>query len=572
MTSIQGTPISPGIAIGKVLIKNTVKHDILFIQGKDKEQEKDRFHTARTKAIEEVTKIYNEMIQTKGENEAQIFDAHITMLEDIELIEGVEVAIDEQSCNAEWALDCVANQFIAIFEAMEDAYMKERAMDIKDITSRIQRLLAGTEAFNILDLSEPSIIIADDLTPSDTAQMNPELVIGIINEIGGPTSHAAIIARMLGIPLVVAPHMTELTSNGQMMVFDGETGAIYTDPTEECIKTYKEKQIKLVNKRAALEQLKGTKSITSDGIKVELAGNIGVPKDVKMVLENDGEGIGLFRTEFLYMSRSDFPDEEEQFLAYKEVLEKMDGRPVVIRTLDIGGDKELDYLEIPKEMNPFLGCRAIRLCLKNPLLWKVQVRALLRASAYGELRIMIPMIADMEELIEAKSVIEETKEELRQQRIPFNEHVEVGMMMETPAAAIMADLFAEEVDFFSIGTNDLIQYTIAVDRMNTDVAHLYSSYQPAVIRLIKKIVDSAHAAGIWAGMCGEAAADKKLIPLWIGMGIDELSMSPRSILETREQVQNLSQKQCAQVVDEVVLLKTKKMVEERLNKELTEVL
>ncbi len=567
MISIQGTPISPGIAIGKVVVKGNAKHDIQFIQGKNPNDEKRRFNDARLKAIKEVNKIYQEMNETKSANEAQIFAAHITMLEDTELIDGVEAVIDEHSCNAEWALQHVANYFIGIFEEMQDDYMKERALDIKDITRRIQRALSGEEDFNFLDLKEPAIILADDLTPSDTAQMNPSLVLGIINEIGGPTSHAAIIARMLGIPLIVSPNITSVISYGQEIVFDGSTGVIYVEPTEECIKKYEEKQKELADKRAALEKLKGTKSITQDGFKVELAGNIGAPKDVKMVLEQDGEGVGLFRTEFLYMEREDFPTEEEQFEAYKEVLVKMEGRPVVIRTLDIGGDKELDYLEIPKEMNPFLGCRAIRFCLTKPELWKVQLKALLRASIYGELRIMIPMIADMEELYEAKTIIEEAKRELREQNIAFNEKIPVGMMMETPAAAVMADLFAQEVDFFSIGTNDLIQYTIAVDRMNTEVSHLYSPYQPAVIRLIKNIVDSAHRAGIWAGMCGEAAADKNLLPVWIGLGIDELSMSARSILETREYIQKLSQKNCIDLVQEVLLLKTKQLIEERLENE-----
>ncbi len=564
MTRIQGISISSGIAIGKAIVKRVIKHDIQFIQGKNTNEEKKRFHKARSKAIEEVTKIYDEMLKIKGEKEAEIFAAHITMLEDIELIEGVEAVIDEQSCNAEWALQHISNHFIAIFESMEDEYMKERALDIKDITSRIQRLLSGSQALSILELSEPAIIIADDLTPSDTAQMNPELVIGIINEIGGPTSHAAIIARMMGIPLVVAQEMTSLVKNGQMIVFDGDTGVIYTEPTEQCLKEYKEKQLKLAGRKLTLEKLKGTKSITKDGFKVELAGNIGNPKDVKMVLEQDGEAVGLFRTEFLYMSRDDFPNEEEQFMAYKEVLEKMDGRPVVIRTLDIGGDKELSYLDIPKEMNPFLGCRAIRFCLSKPDLWKVQIKALLRASVYGELRIMLPMITVMEELIKAKEIIEEVKVDLRNESIAFNESVSVGMMMETPAAAVMADMFAKEVDFFSIGTNDLIQYTIAVDRMNNEVAHLYSPYHPVVLTLIKKIVESAHGAGIWVGMCGEAAADKKLVPLWIGMGLDELSMSAPSILETRAQIQNLSKKEATKLVNDVLLLKTAEMIEKRL--------
>jgi len=564
MGIIQGTPISPGIAIGKVMLKKTLLGEIHLVQDKNPEDEKKRFHEARSQSIEQVKIIHQQMLQTKGEKEAEIFIAHITMLEDIELISGVESTIDELSCNAEWALQHISKNYIAIFEAMEQEYMKERAMDIRDISSRIQRVLSRVEASNIFELKEPAIVVAQDLTPSDTAQIDPSLVIGIINEDGGHTSHAAIIARMLGVPLIVYPNITSMVVNGQIIVFDGNTGIINLQPTAEVIEEYREKQLKLIEKRAQLEKLRGTKTLTTDGFKVELAGNIGMPKDIKRVLEQDGEAVGLFRTEFLYMSRNDFPDEEEQFLAYKEVVEKMKGHPVVIRTLDIGGDKELDYLEIPKEMNPFLGCRAIRFCLNKPSLWKVQLRALLRASAYGDLRIMLPMIAIMEELIKAKEIIEETKEELRNKNIAFNEKVSVGMMMETPAAAVMADVFAKEVDFFSIGTNDLVQYTIAVDRMNSQVAYLYSPYHPAILRLIKKIVDSAHAEGIWVGMCGEAAADKKLIPLWVGMGLDELSMSPPSILETRQQIQGLSKKEAEKLVDEILLLKTAKMIEEKL--------
>ncbi|MDF2878555.1 MAG: ptsP [Clostridia bacterium] len=564
MGAWQGTPISPGIAIGKVIVKKALNAQIELIKNKEPQHERERFHAARSKAIEEVKGIYNQMLQTKGEKEAEIFMAHITMLEDMELIEGVEREIDDLMCNAEWALDAVAGSFIAIFEGMEDAYMKERALDIKDISSRIQRHLSGQGDLNIFKLKEPAIIAADDLTPSDTAQLDPELVLGIINEGGGATSHAAIIARMMGVPLVVYPNITSLVMNGQMLVFDGDKGTIELEPKEEVLKAYREKRKNLLERKIQLEKLKGTKTVTRDSFQVELAGNIGMPKDVKIALEQDAEAIGLFRTEFLYMSRDDFPNEEEQFLAYKEVLEKMQNRPVVIRTLDIGGDKELDYLQIPKEMNPFLGCRAIRFCLKKTELWKVQLRALLRASSYGNLRIMLPMIAAMEELIEAKGILEEVKAELRNEHIPFNESVQVGMMMETPAAAVMADVFAKEVDFFSIGTNDLIQYTIAVDRMNTEVAHLYSPYQPAVLRLIKKIVDSAHEAGIWAGMCGEAAADRKLLPLWIGMGLDELSMSPPSILQTRESIQKLSHEEGKKLVDEILLLKTAQEIENRL--------
>lgn len=567
MNVFKGIPISPGFAIGKVIVKKTMKAEILLKEHMNCEEEKNRFHEARLQAIREVNSIYQQILKTKGEKEAAIFSAHISMLEDVELTQGVEDTVDDLKCNAEWALKKVAEEFIEIFKAMNNAYMQERAIDIQDISDRIQDCLSGAEKSNILSIKEPVIILANELTPSDTAQLKSELVLGIVNEEGGPTSHSAIIARMMGVPLVVYPNITNLVQDGQMMVFDGNEGSIYLEPTEEIINLYGDKLEQLLKKKAGLERLKGTKAITIDGYEVQLVSNIGTPGDITKVLENDANGVGLFRTEFLYMSRDDFPDEEEQFSAYKEVVQKMKGYPVVIRTLDIGGDKELDYLEIPKEMNPFLGCRAIRFCLNKIPLWKIQLKALLRASAYGDLHIMFPMIATLDELLQAKQILKEVKDDLRLSGIDFNETVPVGMMMETPAAAIMADVFAQEVDFFSIGTNDLIQYTMAVDRMNNAVAHLYSQYDPAVIRLIKKIVDSGHEAGIWVGICGEAAADVNLIPLWVGLKIDELSMSPISILETREGIQNLSQKSCEGLALEVLKQKTAKDIKERLEGE-----
>lgn len=564
MKYFKGTPISPGISIGKVVVKKITDVEIQLKVDMNCEEEKKRFHQARAAAIDGVKEIYQQMLNTRGEKEASIFSAHIMMMEDEEFIHGVESSIDELSCNAEWALKSVTDLFVEMFLGLDNTYMQERAMDIKDIRNRIHGILTGHNLANVFSIQEPVIIIAKELTPSDTAGLQPELVLGIVSEEGGQTSHAAIIARMMGVPMVVYSESTELVEDGQMMVFDGKTGDIYLEPNDEILSEFSTKREQLQYIKTELCRLKGTKAITTDGREVLLVANIGTPKDVARVLENDANGVGLFRTEFLYMNRDNFPNEEEQFIAYQEVCQKMKGYPVVIRTLDIGGDKELDYLEIPKEMNPFLGCRAIRFCLNKVDLWKVQLRALLRASVYGDLQIMFPMIATMDELMQAKAILEEVKEDLRTHQIAFNEKVPVGMMMETPAAAIMADVFAREVDFFSIGTNDLIQYTMAVDRMNLTVAHLYSQYDPAVIRLIKKIVESGHEAGIWVGICGEAAADPNLLPLWVGLGVDELSMSPISILETRSSIQKLSWEASDLLSQEILKLKTSQDIKERL--------
>lgn len=564
MNSIKGVPISPGIAIGKVFIKKTAVNEISFIKVHNKEDEKKRFHDARILAVEQVEKIYQEMLDVKGEKEASIFSAHIEMLNDIEFIRGVEKNLDELGCNCEWSVKTVRDTFVEAFESMDNEYMKERAMDIRDISDRIIRILQGNESGASLKVTEPVIIAAEELTPSDTAQMDPELVLGIINEKGGTTSHSAIIARNLGIPFVIYPQITSLVQDGQMLAFDGEKGLIELEVSKEVYRQYNRKLQDSLKRKVQLEKLRGTQSITKDGFKIILAGNIGSPEEADKVLQQDGHSIGLFRTEFLYMNRHNPPGEEEQFEVYRTTAEKMQGKPVIFRTLDIGGDKEVDYLQIQKEGNPFLGYRAIRLCLDRVSFWKVQLRAILRASSFGSVRIMFPMIASMDELMQAKNLLEEVKSELRKDGVDFNENIPVGMMMETPAAAIMADAFAREVDFFSIGTNDLTQYTMAVDRMNEKVSHLYSPYNPAVLRLIKRIVDCAHENGIWAGICGEAAADKVLLPLWTGMGMDELSMSPVSILEIREKVQGLQKLECEKLVNEMLLLKTAEDIKEAL--------
>ena len=566
MNTIKGTPISPGIAIGKAYLKKKALEEISFTKAENTEEEKKRFLSSKDMAVKQVEELYNEMLHSKGEQEASIFLAHIELLNDTEFIRGVEAVLKESGGTSEWAVKIVRDNFIEVFDSMDDKYMRERAMDIKDISNRVIRILKGNDREDYLKLTEPVIIISDDLTPSDTARMNSKLVLGIINETGGPTSHAAIIARMLGIPFCICSQITSLVKDGQLLAFDGEEGNIEIDVTEEIIKEYQRKQEVFYQEKIHLEQLRGTKSVTTDGYEILLAGNIGIPQDADKVLKQDGHSVGLFRTEFLYMNRDKAPDEEEQFAAYKKAAEIMQGNPVVIRTLDIGGDKKEDYLKIPKEENPFLGYRAIRLCLDRVPFWKIQLRGLLRASKFGNIHIMFPMIVSMEELIQAKQILEEVKEELRSEGSVFNESIPVGMMMETPAAALMADVFAKEVDFFSIGTNDLIQYTMAVDRMNGKVAHLYSQYDPAVLRFIKIIVDSAHKNGIWAGICGEAAADEALLPIWVGLGLDELSISSVSILRIRELIQGLSKKECEKLVKKISLLGTAKEIEQALKK------
>jgi phosphotransferase system enzyme I (PtsI) len=563
---IKGIAASPGIAIGKVLIKKDPEIKIEKKVVEDVEKEIRRLDEAREIAKEQINNLYEHTLKTIGEEEARIFEAHGMILDDPEFFGQVEGKIKSGKVNAEYALKEVTETFVQIFESMDNEYMRERAADIKDVSGRIARILLGVELTDLSRLQEEVIIVAEDLTPSDTAQMDKEKVLGFITEIGGKTAHSAIMARTLEIPAVVGVEgITEKVQDNDLVIFDGEEGTVIINPSEEKIKEYKNKKEEYERFRERLKELKGAKSITKDGFEVELVANIGTPKDVDGVVRNDGEGVGLFRTEFLYMDREDLPTEEEQFEAYKEVAERLEGKPVVIRTLDIGGDKDLPYLELPKEMNPFLGYRAIRLCLDRKDIFKTQLRALLRASAYGNIKIMFPMISSIEELRQAKEVLEEVKEELREENINFNEEIEVGMMIEIPAAAIMSDLFAREVDFFSIGTNDLLQYTTAVDRGNRQISHLYNQFHPALLRLVKTVIDNGHKEGIWVGMCGEVAGDPKLIPILIGMGLDEFSMSPISILKARWIIKNLSREEMVEMANKVINLPTAEDVERFIN-------
>ena len=488
------------------------------------------------------------------------------VLADPEMISVIEANITDNSVNAESALKEVTDMFISMFEAMVDnAYMQERAADIRDVTKRVMAHLLGVKLPNPAMINEEVIVIAHDLTPSDTAQLDRKYVKAFVTDIGGRTSHSAIMARSLEIPAVVgSQEITSLTKDGDMIAVNGIEGDVIVDPTEEEKADFAKKGEAYAAQKAEWELLKNAQTVTADGKHFELAANIGTPKDVAGVLNNGGEAIGLYRTEFLYMDSNDFPTEEEQFEGYKAVLEGMNGKPVVVRTMDIGGDKELPYLELPHEMNPFLGYRAIRVCLDQDQIFRTQLRALLRASVYGQLRIMFPMIATLQEFRAAKAILEEERAKLIAEGVEVAEGIQVGIMIEIPAAAVLADQFAKEVDFFSIGTNDLIQYTMAADRMNERVSYLYQPYNPSILRLIKHVIDSAHAEGKWAGMCGEMAGDQTAVPLLVGLGLDEFSMSATSILKTRSlmkrldttKMQELAQRAVSEctTMDEVVSL------------------
>ncbi|RXM58251.1 phosphoenolpyruvate--protein phosphotransferase [Clostridium tetani] len=566
---LKGISASNGIAIGKAFILKIGDVEIIKETIKDEEEENQRFITALEKGKKQLSKIMKDAKEKLGEEKSKIFEAHLFMLDDPEFTGQVSEKILKQKINAEYALKSTSEELVAIFEQIEDDYMRERVADIKDVTNRILRILTGNEGISISEIEEESILIGYDLTPSDTAQIDKNKILGFATEIGGVTSHSAIIARSIGIPSVlgVGKEIEEI-KNGELIILDGNKGLIITNPDDEKINLYK-KQIEEEKKlQKILGKYKNIEVITLDGRKVEVASNIGSIEDSENALKNGAEGIGLFRTEFLYMASSELPEEEFQYNAYKEVLEKMGEKPVIIRTLDIGGDKKLSYLTIDEEMNPFLGYRAIRLCLHRKDIFKTQLRALLRASYYGNLKIMFPMIANLQELREAKSILEECKEELRKESIAFNENIKVGIMVEIPSAAIMSDVLAKEVDFFSIGTNDLIQYTIAVDRMNEKVSYLYDFFNPAVLRLINNVIVNGHKEGKFVGMCGEMAGKKELIPLLLGMGLDEFSMSASSVLKAKKLITELNYEDCKKIVSKVMEMGTAEEVKAFLEKNL----
>lgn len=564
----KGTGASPGIALGKALV---IEHSELVIEKKTIEnidKEIQKLESAVKVSKEELTKVKEKALAELGEHEAEIFEAHLLVLEDPELIGSAISKIRDEKVNADYALNEIKEIFVAMFESMDNEYMRERAADIKDVTNRVLRHILGIKVVDLAELDEEVVLIAHDLTPSDTATMNKNMVLGFLTDIGGRTSHTAIMARTLEIAAVVGLNdITKKVKDGDYIVFNGDTGEVIVNPDEQTKAKYASLKEEFEEYRKSLELLKGQASITTDGRHVELAGNIGSPNDVEGLIKNDAEGVGLYRTEFLYMDKEDsFPTEEEQYEAYKAVLEGMNNKPIVIRTLDIGGDKELPYFEMEAEMNPFLGYRAIRLCLDRKDIFKTQLRALYRASVHGKLRIMFPMISSLEELLDAKEVIKEVLKELDAENIAYSNDVEVGMMIEIPSAAVISDVLAKHVDFFSIGTNDLIQYTCAVDRMNQKISHLYNQFNPAVLRLIKMVIDNAHKEGKWVGMCGESAGDQRMIPILLGFGLDEFSMSPISILPARKLITSLSYADMQKFADEVLAMGTAKEIKEYVDK------
>ncbi|MBC2577715.1 phosphoenolpyruvate--protein phosphotransferase [Peptostreptococcus russellii] len=564
---MKGIGASPGIAIGKALV---VEENEIVIEKRavtDVEAEVKKLNDAVEVSKEELTAVKEKVAKEVGEEESEIFGAHLLVLEDPEFIGEAENKIKNEAVNAEYALNEVKDMFVAIFEGMDNAYMKERAADVKDVTGRVLRHILGIKVIDLSSLKDEVVLVAHDLTPSDTATMDKTKVLGFLTDIGGRTSHTAIMSRTLEIAAIVGlSDATKTIKDNDMVIFDGDTGEVFVNPEQSLIDEYTEKKRLFEEEKKELELLKGKKSVTTDGKHVELAGNIGTPNDIEGLIKNDAEGVGLYRTEFLYMNSDKFPEEDTQYEAYKAVLEGMAGKPVVIRTLDIGGDKKLSYFEMEKEMNPFLGYRAIRLCLDKTEIFKTQLRALYRASVHGKLRIMFPMISSLEELLKAKEICNEVKKELSNEGIEYSKDVEIGMMIEVPSAAVISDILAKHVDFFSIGTNDLIQYTCAVDRMNQKISYLYNQFNPAVLRLINLVIKNAHAEGKWVGMCGESAGDQKMIPILLGFGLDEFSMSPISILRARKLVTSVSEADMKALANEVLSLSTAEEIEEYMEK------
>ncbi|RDW17074.1 phosphoenolpyruvate--protein phosphotransferase [Oceanobacillus chungangensis] len=557
MTNIQGIAASSGIAIAKAY--QLVTPDLSFEKVKidNPEEEVDRLNAALEISKQELEKIKAHTLEAIGEEHAEIFSAHLLILADPELINPMKDKITSDNARAETALEEVSNMFIDMFNNMDNEYMRERAADIKDVSKRVMAHLLGVTFPDPALIDEEVIVIANDLTPSDTAQLNRQFVKGFATDIGGRTSHSAIMARSLEIPAIVGTkEITSIVKQNDLIIIDGLEGNVIINPTEDELATYRGKQAAFAEQQAEWAKLKDEPTFSKDGEQVELVANIGTPEDVAGVINNGGEGVGLYRTEFLYMGKNELPTEDEQFEAYKSVLEQMGDKPVVVRTLDVGGDKELSYLDLPKEMNPFLGFRAIRFCLENEHVFRPQLRALLRASAYGNLKIMFPMIATLEEFRKAKAILLDEKENLIAEGVKVSDDIEIGIMVEIPSTAVIAKQFAKEVDFFSIGTNDLIQYTMAADRMNEEVSYLYQPYHPAILNLVNNVIEAAHSEGKWAGMCGEMAGDPIAIPLLLGLGLDEFSMSATSILPARTQIRELSKHDLSSYKDTILSMGT----------------
>lgn len=557
---LKGIAASSGVAQAKAY---KLEQPVVVIEKKEgcnPEEEIAKLESALAKTVKDIEGVKERAAKRLSEEELQVFDAHLMMATDPELSAQMKSMIQDQNVNAEYAADQVASAMVAMFESMDNDYFRERAADVKDVTYRLKCNLLGLVIPDLTAISEPVVIVAHDLTPSDTAQLN-EYVQGFATAIGGKTSHSAIMANSLEIPAVVgASGVLEAVNNGDMIGLDALDGIIYVNPDQEIMDELTRKEKAYKEEKEALKVLVNAKSITTDGHEVELAGNIGNAKDALQVMENGGEGVGLFRTEFLYMDNDHFPTEEEQFEVYKQVLETMEGRKVVVRTLDIGGDKKLSYFTFPEEMNPFLGYRAIRLCLDRTDIFKTQLRALCRASVYGKLCIMFPMIATIDEFRSAKALFEECKNELLAEGVAVSDNIQVGMMVEIPAAAVLADEFSKYADFFSIGTNDLIQYSMAADRMSEKVSYLYQPYNPAILRLVNMTIQGAHKNGKWVGMCGAMAGEPYAVPILLGLGLDEFSMSATQILKARKIVNGLSYEEMQKLAQHCLNLETKDQV------------
>ena len=540
---ISGIPASPGIVFGKALVlkEEKIVLDMQKIKDSQVDEEIARFYAGREAAVEQLNSIKERAYQSLGEEKAAIFEGHLMILEDEELEEEIIDYLRSNHVNAAVAANVVIDQQVAILSEIDDEYLKERAGDIRDIGNRLIKNILGMHIVDLGEINEEAILVAYDLTPSETAQLNLDKVLGFVTDIGGRTSHTSIMARSLELPAIVGTNnVTELVNTGDFLILDALNNVVYVNPSQEDIQRLKALQAKLADEKAELAKLKDLPALTLDGHRVDVVANIGTIRDIEGAERNGAEGVGLYRTEFLFMDRDQLPTEEEQFIAYKDVVEAMNGNLVILRTMDIGGDKELPYLDLPKEMNPFLGWRAIRIALDRREILNAQLRAVLRASAYGKLAVMFPMIISVEEIRELKSVIEELKVELRNEGKDFDENIQIGVMVETPSAAVNAKFLAKEVDFFSIGTNDLTQYTLAVDRGNELISHLYNPMSPSVLNLIKQVIDASHAEGKWTGMCGELAGDERATVLLLGMGLDEFSMSAIAVPRIKKLIRNVN--------------------------------
>jgi len=544
---IQGIGAAAGVAIGKAFVLPAWEWDVpdRRMEKVDLAKEFERLYEGIRTSKTEIEFMKNEIKETVGVAESSIFDAHIAILEDPVFMSEIQGIIERQYKAAEVAVKEAIDHFVTMFDLLDDEYMKERALDIKDVGNRLLKHLLGTPEITLPSDTQPYILVAKELSPSQLVHLNPENVLGMVTMAGGKTSHSAIMARALGIPLVsgLENKLTKPLQTGDLLVIDGDDGRLYLDPEQEIIDRYTEIAEKQRRRKEQLQLLASVEAVTRDGYRMRLAGNISSVKDFEQAIKYGAQGVGLFRTEFLYMDRPAFPAEDEQFEVYRQIVEKADGHPVVIRTLDIGGDKQLEYFTIPEEENPVLGYRGIRISLDSKELFKTQLTAILRASIYGQIKILLPMVSSLEELKRAKGFVEEAKRELSDRGLPYSDEVEVGVMIEVPAAAAIADLLAREADFFSIGTNDLVQYVLAVDRMNEKIAHMYNSYHPAVLRMLRQTVSAAKEAGIPVSVCGEMAGDEKALPIWLHLGVDTLSMSPQSLLRVKHRILNSSLKE-----------------------------